>query len=203
MVDGCQHLVGFLDRHGQEELLSELRDIIEKAPFFRPTMPRSGRPFSVEMTNCGDLGWVSDKAGGYRYQRNHPVTGLAWPKMPNDLLRIWREVANWPGEPEACLINFYSSSAKMGSHVDSDEAEPAAPVVSISLGDEAVFHVGGLKRGGAKTRFRLKSGDVFVLGGASRLAYHGIDRVIAGSSDLLVGGGRLNLTMRRVTPLEY
>ena len=203
MVDGCQHLTGFLDRRAQEELLSDLRDIIGKAPFFRPTMPRSGRPFSVEMTNCGELGWVSDKAGGYRYQSHHPVTGLQWPKMPNVLLRIWREVANWPGVPEACLINFYSSSAKMGSHVDSDEAEPSAPVVSISLGDEAVFHVGGLERGGSKSRFRLKSGDVFVLGGPSRLAYHGIDRVFAGSSDLLPEGGRLNLTMRRVTPLEY
>lgn len=203
MVDGCQHLEGFLDRPAQEDLLADLREVIERAPFFRPTMPRSGRPFSVEMTNCGELGWVSDQVSGYRYQSVHPVTGEPWPPMPKMLLDIWREVADWPGLPEACLINFYAAGAKMGSHVDSDEEETSAPVVSVSLGDDAVFHVGGLVRGRRKTRVTLKSGDVFVLGGEARLAYHGIDRVIAGSSDLLSEGGRLNLTMRRVTPFQY
>ncbi|MEQ8824611.1 MAG: alpha-ketoglutarate-dependent dioxygenase AlkB [Filomicrobium sp.] len=202
MVEGCRHLEGFLSLSEQENLLSDLRDAAKTAPYFRPVMPRSGRPFSVEMTNCGSLGWVSDKVKGYRYQDVHPETGQPWPEIPQQLLDLWRAVADYPGMPEACLVNYYADGAKMGSHVDRDEEERDAPVVSVSLGDEAVFHVGGLKRGGTKTRYNLKSGDVFVLGGSARFAYHGIDRVISGSSSLLPEGGRINITMRRVRPLE-
>jgi DNA oxidative demethylase len=179
-------------------LLADLRAVLEAAPLFIPRMPRSGRPFSVRMSNCGRLGWVSDKDGGYRYQPTHPGTGLPWPAMPQPLLDLWDEVADYSHHPEACLINYYSGDARMGSHRDADEEDFAAPVVSVSLGDDAVFHVGGRERTGSKRRLVLKSGDVVVLGGEARLAYHGIDRILPGTSCLLAEGGRLNLTLRRV-----
>jgi DNA oxidative demethylase len=197
-LPGFRHLTGYYGIPEQTALLSELRSVIEAAPLFVPRMPRSGKAFSVRMSNCGTLGWVSDKDGGYRYQPTHPETGRDWPAMPRRLIELWEEVANFSDHPEACLINYYSGSAKMGSHRDADEADFAAPVVSVSLGDDAVFHVGGRQRGDAKQRLVLKSGDVVVLGGQARLAYHGIDRTLPGTSALLAEGGRLNLTLRRV-----
>ena len=163
-------------------------------------MPRSGRAFSVRMSTCGVLGWVSDARGGYRYQAHHPETGRAWPAIPSRLLALWDEVAAGAPRPEACLINYYAVGAKMGPHRDADEADRSAPVVSVSLGDAAVFHVGGPRRGDPKHRLLLRSGDVVVLGGAARHAYHGVDRIAAGSSALLEEGGRFNLTLRRVHP---
>ena len=197
--EGFRHLPGYLSPARQGELLGHLRAVIAEAPLYVPTMPRTGKPFSVRMTNCGPLGWVSDKAGGYRYQAVHPGTGRPWPAMPALLLEVWREVAAYPRPPEACLVNSYSAGAKMGSHRDEDEEDTRAPVVSISLGDDATFHVGGLQRTSAKRRLVLRSGDVVVLAGAARMAYHGIDRIHAGTSDLLPEGGRLNLTLRRVS----
>jgi alkylated DNA repair protein (DNA oxidative demethylase) len=170
------------------------------APLFQPRMPRTGQPFSVKMTNCGPLGWVSDKERGYRYQSTHLETGLPWPPIPPLLLDLWRTHANCAGLHEACLINHYPAGAKMGSHRDQDEHEPRAPVLSVSLGDDAIFHVGGLTRSGAKVRVTLRSGDVCLLEGPSRFAYHGIDRILPGTSNLIPGGGRINLTLRRVTP---
>jgi DNA oxidative demethylase len=196
---GWRHLAGCLSAERQAKLLAEIRAVISSAPLFTPTMPRTGKPFSVRMTNCGPLGWVSDAAGGYRYQATHPVTGKPWPPMPTALVRLWDRVARRAPPPEACLINYYAPSARMGSHRDEDEKDWAAPVVSISLGDDATFHVGGLRRSDPKQRLVLRSGDVFVLGGAARLAYHGIDRIHAGTSGLLAEGGRFNLTLRRVT----
>lgn len=184
----------------QRRLVKAVEAVADAAPFYKPTMPKTGRPFSVRMTNAGPLGWVSDEVGGYRYQAIHPVTGKAWPPIPKMLLQLWNEHAGYPAPPEACLINHYEAGARMGSHQDRDEQDLAAPVLSISLGDDAVFHVGGRKRDDPKERMTLKSGDVVVLGRAARLAYHGIDRVFAGSSDLLPQGGRINLTLRRVTP---
>lgn len=198
VMPGFRHLAGYFSIPEQTALLSELRTVIAAAPLFVPRMPRSGKAFSVRMSNCGPLGWVSDKDGGYRYQATHPETGTAWPAMPRRLLELWDEVADFPHHPEACLINYYSGGAKMGSHRDADEADFAAPVVSVSLGDDAVFHVGGTQRSHTKQRFVLKSGDVVVLGGEARLAYHGIDRILPGTSALLAEGGRLNLTLRRV-----
>jgi DNA oxidative demethylase len=195
---GWCHVPGCLDAVQQAKLLAEIRAVIAAAPLYRPTMPRSGRPLSVRMTNCGGLGWVSD-VSGYRYQATHPETGRPWPPMPTAVVRIWQGVAEYPVPPEACLINYYAPSTRMGSHRDEDEEDKAAPVVSISLGDDATFHVGGLRRGDPKQRLLLRSGDVFVLGGAARLAYHGIDRIHAGTSRLLPEGGRFNLTLRRVT----
>lgn len=198
-IAGARYLPGLLDAGAQVALVAELREAIAEAPFFRPRMPRTGKPFSVEMTNCGPLGWVSDEAG-YRYQPLHPVTGRPWPAIPAPLMDLWKNVAGWPAPPEACLVNLYRAGARMGLHQDRDEADLGAPVLSLSLGDSAVFRIGGTARGGPTRSVTLASGDVIVLEGASRLAFHGIDRVLAGSSRLIPGGGRINLTLRRVTP---
>ena len=197
--DGFRLYPGFLDRDGQQRLVAAVRVVLAAAPLFQPEMPRTGKPFSVRMSNCGPLGWVSDKERGYRYQPTHPVTGQAWPAMPAAILAIWQAVADYPQPPEACLINLYRDAARMGMHRDADEAAADAPVVSISLGDTAVFRIGGSERRGPTRTVRLASGDVCVLAAAARQAHHGVDRVLAGSSDLLDGGGRLNLTLRRVT----
>jgi alkylated DNA repair protein (DNA oxidative demethylase) len=192
---------GKLGCEQQVALLREIRAVMGEAPLFTPTMPRSGKPMSVRMTNCGSLGWVTDKERGYRYQPTHPVTGKPWPAMPKPLLDLWREVAGYPADPEACLVNYYVGDAKMGLHQDKDEEDFAAPVVSVSLGDSAIFRVGGLTRKDETQALELKSGDVVVLGGDDRLAFHGIDRILPGTSALLPEGGRLNLTLRRVTKL--
>ena len=188
-----------LAREAQVALLAELRKVIAEAPLFTPTMPRSGKPMSVRMTNCGPLGWVTDKEGGYRYQASHPGSGRPWPPIPSMLLGLWRDLARYPAPPEACLVNYYAGSAKMGLHQDKDEEDFAAPVLSVSLGDTGIFRVGGRSRKDPTRALELKSGAVVVLGGADRLAYHGIDRILAGTSDLLPEGGRFNLTLRRVT----
>ncbi len=194
-----RHLPGLLDSEEQQGLLKALRSIVAEAPLYTPTMPGSGRPMSVRMTNCGPLGWVTDKARGYRYEACHPVTGKPWPAMPAMLLSLWNELADYPSPPEACLINYYANSASMGLHQDRDEADLSAPVLSVSLGDTAVFRVGGRTRRAPTTRLELASGDVVLLAGEDRLAFHGVDRIIPGSSDLLEEGGRFNLTLRRVT----
>ncbi|MDK9696175.1 MAG: alpha-ketoglutarate-dependent dioxygenase AlkB [Siculibacillus sp.] len=187
-----------LERAEQSALVAELREVARRAPFYTPAMPRSGRPFSVRMTNCGPLGWVSDRAG-YRYQPTHPETGWPWPAIPPRLLDLWDEVSGYPHPPEACLVNFYDAEAKMGLHQDRDEADFAAPLVSISLGDSCRFRLGGVERTDRTRSFVLASGDVLVLAGPARLAFHGVDRILSGTSTLLAGGGRINLTLRRVT----
>ncbi|SCZ35187.1 alkylated DNA repair protein (DNA oxidative demethylase) [Afifella marina DSM 2698] len=197
-LDGFKLAPGFLDRSAQEQLVEELRALLQEAPFYTPVMPRSGKPFSVRMTNCGKLGWVSDRAG-YRYQPTHPETGRPWPPIPEVVLAAWTQLGGYSKPPEACLINFYASGTRMGLHQDRDEEDLAAPVVSLSLGDEAVFRIGGESRKDPTRSLRLKSGDALVLGGKARLAFHGVDRIIAGTSTLLPKGGRINLTLRRVT----
>jgi len=197
-MDGFRVLPGHLDAAAQSALIGRLTEAIRAAPFFTPAMPRSGRPFSVAMTNLGPLGWVSDRSG-YRYQTVHPATGEPWPPMPETILALWRAVADYPHDPQACLVNYYRAGARMGLHRDFDEEDFAAPVVSVSLGDTAVFRIGGPERGGPTKSIRLTSGDVLVMGGASRLCYHGVDRVLPGTSRLLPQGGRINLTLRRVT----
>jgi alkylated DNA repair protein (DNA oxidative demethylase) len=198
---GLRHLPGFLDLAAQQALLDAVRDVARQAPLYVPTMPKTGKPMSVRMTNCGALGWVTDKERGYRYQPTHPETGAPWPPIPAMLLDIWKEAADFSAPPEACLVNFYAPEARMGLHQDRDEEEFSAPVVSVSLGDDCLFRVGGTRRGDATVSLRLCSGDVVVLGGASRLAYHGVDRIYPGTSTLLKGGGRINLTLRRVRSL--
>lgn len=193
------YLPGRLDRLEQLQLLAALRAIIAEAPLFTPTMPGSGRAMSVRMTNCGPLGWMTDKESGYRYQATHPVTGKPWPAIPPMLLALWAELTDYPAQPEACLVNHYTSHAKMGLHQDKDEEDFAAPVLSVSLGDTAIFRAGGLTRKAPTRKFELRSGDVVVLGGEDRLVFHGVDRILPGTSDLLEEGGRYNLTLRRVT----
>jgi alkylated DNA repair protein (DNA oxidative demethylase) len=201
VLEGWKHLPRYLSADRQRALLAEVRAVIAAAPLYCPTMPRTARPFSVRMTNCGPLGWVSDAVGGYRYQPTHPGHGRAWPPIPHMLVRLWEELAGYPLGPEACLVNYYGRGAKLGSHRDADEEETRAPVLSVSLGDDAEFHVGGLRRSDPKVPLTLRSGDVFLLAGQARLAYHGIDRIRAGSSQMLPEGGRFNLTLRRVTRL--
>jgi DNA oxidative demethylase len=197
-IDGLRLCPGYLDRAGQTELVAAVRAIFAAAPLYTPRMPKSGHPFTVQMSNCGPLGWVSDEAG-YRYQPAHPETGRPWPPIPPALLALWRELSGYREQPEACLINYYGPSAKMGLHQDRDEADFAAPVISVSLGDTCLFRVGGEQRKGPTGTFRLNSGDVIVLGGRARLAFHGVDRIYPGTSRLLPEGGRINLTLRRVT----
>jgi len=197
--DGFKHFPQYLSPIEQAALLVAVRQVLELAPPFTPIMPRTGKPMSVTMSNCGPLGWVTDKERGYRYQPLHPVTATPWPPMPDVLLTLWRDLADFPRPPEACLINIYSGKAKMGQHRDTDEQDLTAPVLSVSLGDDAVFSLGGLARTDARERITLRSGDVTVLGGPARKAYHGIDKVLPGTSVLLAEGGRINLTLRRVT----
>jgi alkylated DNA repair protein (DNA oxidative demethylase) len=197
---GVRHLPGHLDKANQEALVEVVRAIVVEAPLYTPTMPKSGKEMSVRMTNCGSLGWVTDKEHGYRYQPTHPVTGKPWPAIPDILLDIWRDTAESDVEPEACLINYYDPTAKMGLHQDRDEREFSAPVLSISLGDDCLFRVGGVRRDDPTTSFRLSSGDVVVIGGEGRLAFHGVDRIYPGTSMLLKREGRINLTLRRVNP---
>jgi DNA oxidative demethylase len=195
---GLRVYPGYLDRDAQVQLLADLRAALAEAPLYTPRMPKSGRPMSVRMSNCGALGWFSDDTG-YRYTATHPVTGRPWPPMPSILLTIWDKLAGYPGGPQACLINFYGPAAKMGLHQDRDEEDFNAPVVSLSLGDACLFRIGGLRRSDPTRSFRLSSGDVVVLAGGERLAFHGVDRVYPGTSTLLPDGGRINLTLRRVT----
>ncbi|WP_353181433.1 alpha-ketoglutarate-dependent dioxygenase AlkB family protein [Bosea sp. (in: a-proteobacteria)] len=198
VAPGVYHWPGRLSAGEQGALLAELRAVARQAPFFQPRMPKTGKPFSVRMTNCGPLGWVSDEAG-YRYQPLHPETREPWPLLPAPLLALWEELSGYPHPPEACLVNYYAAAARMGLHQDRDEQEFDAPVLSVSLGDAALFRIGGTTRGGRTTSLKLASGDVLLFGGAARLAYHGIDRILSGSSTLLPEGGRINLTLRRVT----
>jgi alkylated DNA repair protein (DNA oxidative demethylase) len=181
--------------------VQEILALAQDAPFYRPVMPGSGKSFSVEETNFGPLGWVSDKSG-YRYQDSHPVTGKPWPAIPRTLLSLWDEITSalYPNAepPQCCLVNLYREGARMGLHQDRDETALEAPVVSVSLGDDSLFRIGGTQRKGATRSLRLQSGDVVMFGGPARLAFHGIDRIYHGSSMLISGGGRINLTLRRV-----
>jgi alkylated DNA repair protein (DNA oxidative demethylase) len=180
----------------QGHLLDEVLEKLKEAPLYRPVMPGTGKPFSVEESNFGSLGWVSDR-NGYRYQSSHPVTGAPWPSIPQALLDLWAEINPPPG-PECCLVNLYRLGAKMGLHQDLDEKDVSAAVIGVSLGDEALFRIGGAARGAKTVSVPLASGDVIAFGGTGRLAYHGIDRIRPGTSRLLPGGGRISLTLRRV-----
>ncbi len=200
LAPGLRYFPDRFDRPAQEALVAAIRQVVAEAPLFVPRMPKTGKPMSVRMTNCGALGWVTDKENGYRYQATHPETGRPWPAIPDVLLALWDEVSGFGKPPEACLVNFYDPDAKMGLHQDRDETEFGAPVVSVSLGDQCLFRVGGVSRTDPTRSFRLSSGDVFVFGGESRLIFHGVDRIYPGTSTLLKKAGRINLTLRRVNP---
>ncbi len=197
-IMGFRLLPGFLARPAQAEMAAALGGVIAEAPLVRPVTPW-GKPMSVRMTSAGRLGWVIER-GKYRYAARHPETGEPWPPIPSSVLEVWRTVSGWDGDPDCCLVNWYGEGARMGLHRDADEGEAgfAAPVVSISLGDPARFRMGGTSRKDPTESVVLTSGDVVVMGGAARLAYHGIDRVLFGADDLLAGHGRINLTLRVV-----
>ena len=201
LAPGVMLLREYFVRQEQEALVEQVLQRAEAAPFYRPVMPRSAKPFSVDETNFGPLGWMSD-VSGYRYAPLHPTTGHPWPDIPDALVELWRAVSDYPLPPQCCLVNVYRDGARMGLHQDRDEAATEAPVVSVSLGDDALFRFGGASRKGTTTSVLLASGDVLTFGGPSRLMFHGIDRVIGGSSTLVPGGGRINLTLRRVTRPE-
>lgn len=195
---GFRYLPGRLDATAQAELVQAVMTAAEDAPFYRPITP-GGLPMRVEMTGLGPLNWVTD-AAGYRYEPAHPVTGRPWPPIPRALLDLWAELADAVTPPDACLVNLYREGARMGLHQDRDEADFGFPVLSVSLGDTAVFRIGGRKRGDPTRSMKLSSGDVCLLGGEARLAFHGVDRLLSGSSRLIPGGGRINLTLRRARP---
>lgn len=189
---------GKLSPEAQGALVAQVLALSQAAPLYKALTP-GGKAMSVETTNFGPLGWFTD-ARGYRYQAEHPQTGKPWPAIPPVLLDLWAELADAETPPDACLVNLYRDGARMGLHQDKDEADFSFPVLSVSLGDTAVFRLGGLKRSDPTSSIRLSSGDVCVLAGEARLFHHGIDRILAGSSRLIPGGGRINLTLRRAGP---
>jgi alkylated DNA repair protein (DNA oxidative demethylase) len=200
IAEGVTLWPAYLNHDAQGRLMKQVLSAVEEAPFYRPRMPRSGQPFSVEETNLGPLGWRSDITG-YRYERLHPATSKLWPLIPDSLIVLWRELTGCPADPECCLVNLYRSGARMGLHQDRNEAALDAPVLSVSLGDDALFRIGGSTRRGPTRSMLLRSGDVLIFGGVARLAFHGVDKIIPDTSALIPGGGRVNLTMRRVSPI--
>ncbi|MBY6049499.1 alpha-ketoglutarate-dependent dioxygenase AlkB family protein [Vannielia litorea] len=193
---GIRLYPGLIDRPAQDAMVAALRRVAEAAPLFHPET-RFGKKMSVKMTSAGAFGWVSDRRG-YRYEPRHP-SGVAWPPIPPEVRAIWQQVSGVDRAPECCLVNYYAESARMGLHQDIDESDFSMPVVSISLGDDALFRVGGLFRSDPTASTWLHSGDVCVLAGEARRAFHGIDRLKPGTSTLLPQGGRLNVTLRVVT----
>lgn len=195
-VRGVDVFAGFLTGVEQAQMVEDVRSIIKAAPLFRP-QTRFGKEMSVRMTSAGAFGWISDRRG-YRYAPSHP-SGGQWPPIPQSILDVWRAIVDVARLPECCLVNFYDDSARMGLHQDRDEADFDMPVVSISLGDDARFRIGGVERGGKTESIWLRSGDVVVMAGTARKVFHGIDRIAPGTSTLLAKGGRINLTLRVVT----
>lgn len=198
VVPGFDLWPSFLDLAAQQALVDAAFAAAEAAPFAHYDTAY-GKAMSVGMTAFGPLGWTSDKTG-YRYAERHPATDQPWPAIPQPLLDLWVELGDVETPPDSCLINLYRGDARMGLHQDRDEADPRFPVLSVSLGDTAVFRIGGTNRKDPTRSLKLNSGDVCRLSGPARLAFHGVDRIQAGSSGLIPGGGRINLTLRRARP---
>ncbi|MEF3366110.1 alpha-ketoglutarate-dependent dioxygenase AlkB [Methylocystis sp. 9N] len=203
LAPGAFHYPGFLDEAAQAALAHDIAEVVAAAPLYVSTMPKTGAPMSVRMTNCGPLGWVSDKEKGYRYEARHPATGAPWPPMPQALLDAWTQLTGYPKSPEACLINVYDENARMGLHQDRDEADFAAPILSLSLGADCRFKLGGARRADKAISLILSSGDALVLSGPSRRRFHGVDKIMPWLAQplptpLAALGARVNLTLRRV-----
>ncbi len=179
-------------------LLAELQNVISEAPFRHMITP-GGFRMSVAMTNCGSLGWVSDKTG-YRYDAVDAESGRTWPRMPESFLKLATCAATRVGftdyVPDACLVNRYEPGAKLSLHQDKDEQDYQQPIVSVSLGLPAVFLFGGLKRADKAQRVQLTHGDVVVWGGPDRLRYHGVLPLKEGRHPVM-GECRINLTFRK------
>lgn len=200
---GFHYLPGYFDAADQSALLADVCAVLAEAPLFQQAMPKTGAPLSVKMSNAGAFGWVTDREDGYRYQALHPQTGKPWPPIPSSLLDLWTGLTEEFVPANLCLINFYDTEARLGLHQDKGASSLDAPVVSVSLGDDATFLVGGMNRKDPVRRLRLRSGDVVWFGGPARLIYHGVQGIVPGSSPLLPDGGftesgRLNLTLRRI-----
>ncbi len=197
MAEGAVLLRGFA-RSVEADLIAALRDTVEQAPF-RHMLTPGGHQMSVAMTNCGSLGWVTDRSG-YRYDRADPESGRPWPAMPASFRKLAEQAADRAGfrgfSPDACLINRYQPGARMSLHQDKDEDDFGAPIVSVSLGLPAIFLFGGLKRSDKSRRFRLEHGDTAVWGGPVRLAFHGV-APLADGEHALIGRKRINLTFRK------
>lgn len=203
-IPGVRHMPGFLDTAAQAALAADIAGVIAAAPLFVSRMPRTGVPMSVKMTNCGSLGWMSDQEMGYRYETRHPDTGQPWPAIPPILLEAWSLLTGYAKPPEACLVNVYDAEARMGLHQDRDETDFDAPILSLSLGADCRFRVGGLKRAGPTVPLILSSGDALVLGGPARQYFHGVDKILPSLTaplppPLMGLGARVNLTLRRVS----
>ncbi len=197
LAPGAQLLPRFALTH-ENALLAALDAVLKRAPL-RHMLTPGGLRMSVAMTNCGQLGWVSDRRG-YRYEHSDPDTGMPWPAMPDAFTELAREAAaqaSYPGfVPDVCLINRYAPGAKLSLHQDKDEQDFSAPIVSVSLGLPATFLLGGLTRSEKQQRVPLMHGDVVVWGGPSRLRFHGVLPLKPGEHPRL-GGYRFNLTFRK------
>lgn len=197
LADGALLLRGFA-RPAQQALLADVRRVIAAAPLRHWVTP-GGLRMSVAMTNCGALGWISDRRG-YRYDAIDPEHGLPWPAMPESFRTLAVQAAAQAGfdgfAPDACLVNRYRPGTRLSLHQDRDERELNAPIVSVSLGLPAVFLFGGLQRGDKALRVPLRHGDVVVWGGLSRLRFHGV-LPLAQGEHVLLGAERINLTLRR------
>ena len=206
LPDGAKLFRDILNPIQQVSALDLVAEILEEAPPFRPQMP-TGPLMINALSNCGELGWLSDKRG-YRYEPTHPATGKPWPPIPAPILKWARKLTEAcgvaPYVPDACLINIYAMDGKLGLHRDFDEADFKWPIVSFSFGNDAEFLLGGLSRNDRTIKLTLHSGDVLVLGGESRLRYHSVRKIRAGTSPIshqcLPAGGRINLTLRRARP---
>ena len=198
LEEGAVLLRGFATSQASA-LVEAVAGVAAGAPFRHLVTP-GGYTMSVAMTNCGRVGWVSDRTG-YRYDTADPDTGAPWPAMPEAFLDLAVRAAAEAGfvsyDPHACLINRYLAGAKLGLHRDHDEKDAWAPIVSVSLGLPAVFLWGGQSRSGSVRRLRVENGDVAVWGGPARFVYHGVAPLKAGDHPL-TGAARINLTFRKV-----
>ncbi len=196
-ASGAWHLRGFATNRAAA-LWAALTEVTLSAPWRRMLTP-GGQSMSVDISNCGALGWISDRRG-YQYSKTDPLTGIAWPVLPETILQCAQAASRLcrfeDFVPDACLINRYQSGARMSLHQDKNERDFSAPIVSISLGLPATFLFGGLTRNERALQLPLLHGDVLVWGGASRLRFHGVKPVAAGTHDL-TGEVRINLTLRK------
>ncbi len=197
---GLIHFTNFIDLKFQNQILEEIDKIINISPLKRIKTKKGGN-FSTQITNCGKLGWWSDHKG-YRYTNHDPITGLEWPKIPNLFIQVINKTLHHlklekAFMPDACLINYYSSSSKMGLHQDKDEKDMSQPIITISLGDKADFMIGGIKRSQKPDLLSLRSGDILVMSKDSRPCFHGIKKIHPGTSPIKKLAGRFSLTFRK------